>query len=208
MKIWVIFISLILFLSSCSSFLLSIYGVKNPKIVDEEKILAFSKKLNIDANNSYILKSDYLAKEIAAQNPDRCEVESVTKLTQPLQIRIYGQNDSLIVFQNNCDCGGFPNLQWNRFGIFDTIPPNRFSTLPDTSLLFTRDISNFLPLNDRSIIKHSLFLNVDYKIVIIWAIFMKRQSKRLIKKVNEFVQTYPEKSISIIYVNSDNQFAE
>ena len=61
-----------------------------------------------------------------------------------------------------------------------------------------------MPLNDKSTIELN---DYDFVVLVHWSRFMGRQSKRLIKIVQENAAQNKNYRIKIIYLNNDNIFA-
>ena len=64
---------------------------------------------------------------------------------------------------------------------------------------FLRPVTGVIPFNS---------INFDYIVLVYWSRFMGRQSKNLIKTVQENARLAAEKRIKIIYVNNDNLFSQ
>jgi hypothetical protein len=180
--------------------LYGIVGVSEPKVLSKEEIIKAQKKFEIPDSLSFILSENYLKDE---------KIDKVLKdkLRQPLQIRIFHKADSLIIHRVNCEIGGFPNLNWNKYGDFNDIPPvqARYARL-DTVFTLRNDLKNLNRLDNNQIsIKD--FQDADYTMMVYWAVFMKRQSKRLIRQAREIAQKHPEKDIRIYFVNTDHLYA-
>ncbi len=189
-------------LSSCSSILLSCYGMKNPKQVDNETILKQAKKYNIPESQCYVLDSSYNSYVKSLGTPI-CGGPT-KEHTQPLQALYFDIHKDLVSFQNNCHAGGFPNLKWNRNGIMETFPPGQQTPL-DTLIPFETQLEYFHSISGDEKIG---IANCDYVVIVFWNKFMGRQSKRLIKNVQENSLLAKDKKVKILYVNSDNQFAD
>jgi len=209
MKTATLLAMLLLLMCSCTNVFTSLYGIKNPREQVKEDILKKGGKYHVDKEVSFVLHDAYLRKEYEALPKESCVSGPIYDLLQPLQVRIFDKAGQLIGFQSNCHCGGFPNLAWDRLGLFDTLPPREISNTwarVDTSFTFNEDYRNsFLPIN-APVPDVDEFADVDYKIIVFWSIFMGRQSKRLIKKVQGYVDDYPDLKINVIYVNTDNLF--
>ncbi len=101
----------------------------------------------------------------------------------------------------NCQIGGFPNLKWNRYGNFDSLPPSTISFFnPDSLYTLQDEWEKINPLFDKSVSLQELSKN-DYNLVVYYCWFMGRQSKRLIKEEKKYAAKFPDKKIGIIYVN-------
>ena len=107
-------------LSGCTRVLLSIYGLNLPEERTDEEVIAYANKYNVDLEHSFFINSSY-HEEYYDTALMGCSEEKIMALTQPLQLRIFNNEDKLVAFMNNCYCGGFPNLDWNSLGIFDSL---------------------------------------------------------------------------------------
>jgi len=195
-------LALILFValltSSCSKVMQLSYGIKQPKLLSSEKIISKQKRYGVDPSRSYVLNPDYLLEEKKLLNDPMCVISSLNDMLQPLQVRIFDPSDSMIGFQSNCHCGGFPNLRWDRYDVFSTVKASTTVNLTDTAFVFTEDAKNYSPLgHDENITANA----TDYQVVIFWSAFMGRQSRRLIRIANRHFKD--ESNVQITYVNTD-----
>ena len=188
--------------SSCSSIVLSCYGMRNPKPVDHTTIVKQAKKYHIPESDSYVLDTAY--KEYVTTRGLPFTQENSYNHLQPLQALYFDSNNNLVSFQINCYAGGFPNLNWNRNNSMGTFPPNQQA--PVDSLIPLNKLITFMqPLAGAQNIKTD---NADYVVVVFWTKFMGRQSKRLIRYVQQNRQLAPDKKVKIVYVNADNLFVD
>jgi hypothetical protein len=197
------FISIIyiISMSSCSSIITGLYGMKNYKVVDEKTIIRYSKKYNIPLEDSYELDINYIS--YLKSLDTSIYKEQIKNHYQPLQALYYDNKGELKSFQINCYTGGFPNLNWERDSIMTTFPPKKQAPIDsivslETQIKYLRQLSNTKKLSTD---------NYDYTIVVYWNRFMGRQSKRLIRLVQQNAEM-SNKKIKIIYVNSDNIFKD
>jgi hypothetical protein len=182
--------------------MLACYGMRNPKAVDDRAILKQAKKYHIPESDSYVLDSAYkfyLKSLITSTNQ-----ESIKNHMQPLQALYFDSNHNLVSFQVNCYAGGFPNLKWNRNEMMGTFPPGQQAPL-DTLLSLEKLLTLMHPIAG---VPYTNTHTDDYVVVVFWTKFMGRQSKRLIRYVQQNRQLAPGKKIKIVYVNADNQFLE
>ena len=191
-----------LLFSSCSALMYKIMGVKQPNDYDLEEITAYSSKFGIPDSDSYLLETTYLSDILQFWKNDTLLRNN---LMQPLQIRFYQKTDTLLSLHLNCTAGGFPNLKWNKHGQLDTIPP-RYSVIIDTCLLFSKDWKYLIPTSNDC---HSFdyYNNADYNIILFWSVFMNRQSKILIREIQNYQKRFPDKKMNVIYVNTDKIFS-
>jgi hypothetical protein len=104
----------------------------------------------------------------------------------------------------NCYAGGFPNLNWNRQGIFNEFIPKQQAPI-DSLLTLTTQLNFLKPLSKSYLISTESY---DYVIVVYWSRFMGRQSKRFIRIIQKNIQLEKTKKVKIIYANNDNIFAK
>ena len=176
-------------------------GIKQPAECDLEEIIAYSDKFGIPANSSYYLDTAYLYDLLHFEKNDTILRNN---LMQPLQIRFYHKTDTLLSLHLNCTAGGFPNLKWNKRGQLDTIPP-KFSVSIDTCMLFSKDLKYLIPIGDNHNTDKD-YTTTDYNIILFWSVFMNRQSKILIREIQNYQRRFHDKKISILYVNTDNVY--
>ncbi len=176
--------------------------MKKHKQVDEEIILLYSKKYNIAIADSYELDTSYIS-FINSLNSTRYKAQRKNHY-QPLQSLYYDNSGQLQSFQINCYAGGFPNLKWDRNDIMTTFPPKQQAPL-DSVIPFETQIKYLLPLSQT---KKLTTDSCDYIVVVFWNRFMGRQSKRLIRFVQNNSKLTTDKKVKIIYVNNDNVFGK
>ena len=191
----------VLSLSSCSTLSSGIYGIKKLKPVDENVILKYSEKYKIPIADSYELDTTYNA-FLKTLDTTRFKEEQKNHY-QPLQVLYYDKTGQLQSFQINCYTGGFPNLNWDRNEKLATFPPQQQAPLD--SILPLDTLAKYLePFPQTDSLKTDSY---DYTIIVFWSRFMGRQSKRLIRFVQENAKLGTDLSAKIIYVNNDNLFA-
>jgi hypothetical protein len=187
-------------LTSCSTIFRGLYGMKKVKTVDEKTILSYSKKYNIPVTDSYELGTSYYS-YLLSLDTTRYK-EQIKNHYQPLQALYYDKKGDLQSFQVNCFTGGFPNLAWDRNEIMTTFPPKPQAPLDsivplETQLKYLKPLTQTVKL---------LPDNSDYIVIVFWNKFMGRQSKRLIKVIQDNSKLAAEKNIRIVYANTDNLF--
>ncbi|NOX85885.1 MAG: hypothetical protein GXO86_07970 [Chlorobi bacterium] len=188
-------------ISACSPIIKSFYGIKKPQPLDDEQISKYAEKLKLPAADVYRIDTSYLTFILSL---DTAKFKSERKNHyQPLQALYFDRSGNPISFHVNCYAGGFPNLKWNRNGNFDTFPPKTQAPL-DSILSLERLLDFIRPLTAS---REFNFAQYDYVVVVFWNRFMKRQSKRLIRTVQENHRLDTIKSVKVIYINDDNLFA-
>lgn len=187
--------------ASCSQVLNGLYGLKTIKRVDEKNILHYAKKYNIPPSDCYVLDSSYIS-FLNTLDTILYKGQRQNHL-QPLQALYFDSEGKLKSFQINCYAGGFPNLNWDRNEIMTSFPPRQQSPLDsvislDTQLSFLRQLPQTQKFTNES---------YDYIVFVFWSRFMGRQSKRLIKIIQDNAKLASDKKVKIIYVNNDNVFS-
>lgn len=198
--IFILTFTLLFGLTSCSTILLQFYGTKKIKEVDEKTILKISKKYNIPLADNYILDSSYLT-FLYSFDTIKYKVE-IKNHYQPLQALYFDKSLQLKSYLINCYASGFPNLNWNKDNNLNTFPPKQHVPIDnllqlDNQLKYLKPFSQSNPLNINSF---------DFIVVIYWNKFMGRQSKRLIRFVQQNCKLSKD-NVKIIYANNDNIFA-
>ncbi len=199
--ITVISLKCIFLLSGCSTIFSTLYGIKNYKKVDENIIVKYSKKYNIPLTDSYELDTSYLS--FLRRLDTALYKEQIKNHYQPLQALYYDNNGRLKSFQINCYVGGFPNLNWNRNDIMSSFPPKAQAPI-DSIMDLPTQIKHLRKLSYSKTISID---NYDYHVIVYWNRFMGRQSKRLIRLVQQNSKN-TDKKVKILYVNTDNIFDE
>ena len=188
-------------LTSCSPILSGLYGIKEIKTIDENTIYRYSKKFNIPLEDSYEMDSSYLS---FINSFDTVSQKALRRNhSQPLQARYYDKAGQLQSFHINCHAGGFPNLMWNRNNVMSTFIPGQ-QTPVDSIMPLDRQLKYLNPLSQT---KKTNIDKYDYVVIVYWNRFMGRQSKRLIRFVQDNSKLASDQNVKILYVNNDNIFA-
>ena len=180
---------------------MGLYGIKNPKVIDEKAILSYSKMYNIPLEDSYVIDTSY-SSFISSLDTTWNKVHFKNHL-QPLQALYYNQTGQLQSFQINCYAGGFPNLHWNRDNILTTFPPLQQAPV-DNILSLDMQLKYLKSLTTT---KKVSVANYDFIVIIYWNRFMSRQSERLIHFIQDNSKLANGKKVKILYANNDNIFA-
>lgn len=179
-------------------------GVKQLKSLPETAISKTAAAFGIPAADSYVLDSSSL---VTLRQLYNGKPVALKDHLQPLQAIYFAGKNSFQFpdsWQINCYAGGFPNLNWNRDGRMEQFPPAQQAPLDSLLSLkkrmeFLRPVTGVIPFNS---------INFDYIVLVYWSRFMGRQSKNLIKTVQQNARLAAEKRIKIIYVNNDNLFSQ
>jgi hypothetical protein len=188
-------------LTSCSKVFLQLYGIKNIKQVDEKTILKYGKKYNIPKQDSYELDTTYLS-YLFSLDTAKYKLQ-IKNHYQPLQALYYDKDGYLQSFQVNCYAGGFPNLRWDGNDGFTTFPPQEQAEI-DSIVTLDQQKKYLQPLSQTQSLDIDSF---SYIVIVYWNRYMGRQSRRLIKIVQENQRLATGRKVKIIYANSDNLFA-
>jgi hypothetical protein len=179
--------------------------MKATKEYSPSEIQKIAGRYNIEPSGLFILQNSYNAYfdsigVLYGYNPNSCDTSQLLKHHyQPLQVLFFDRSGKVVAFHNNCYCGGFPNLRWNRNGTFDSIPA-RAVIPPDTLLKFST-LKGFLISADVNNTDINIKEDVDYQIAVFWTTFMGRQSKRLIRIIQD---KYSDKTnVDILYIDAD-----
>ena len=163
-----------------------------------EEILVQGEKYGIPRGDSYVMDSSFFS---VALSLDTIRYGKDQKnLTQPLQALYFDASGRLISYSVNCSVGGFPNLKWNRYGTFDQFPAAKSVEL-DTLNSVNEHLLHINPLNNAPFPDLRTY---DNTVLVYWCRFMGRQSKRLVRVVQDNVRLGEEKKIMVLYVNTDN----
>lgn len=194
---------LIFLLTSCTDIILISYGVSLPNEKDNNNntILKYSKKYSIPEQYSFYIDSTYFDDII---NLKEHNYELFNDLMQPLQIRFFNKEEELISYYANCHVGGYPNLNWNAHGLWDTYPPKYYIEI-DTQWSLSNEAIYYNSF-DKNNFNLDQFNEADLIISVYWTIFMKRQSKRLISLMQNYQQNNSDKNIIILYFNFDKVY--
>ncbi len=165
-----------------------------------ETILNYGKKYNIPLNDIYKVDTTYISFLFSLDTIKFSK--QIKNHYQPLQVLYYNNYGNLKSFQVNCYAGGFPNLKWDRDSIFSTFIPSQQAQL-DSILPLATHLKYLVPLSQTEEVFNG---NADFVIVVHWNRFMGRQSKRLVKIVQDNIKLSRDKTIKIIYANNDNLF--
>lgn len=210
-----------IFVSSCGLTYSLLLGVDTtPEWNSYEQIAKQAKKYSIPAEYNLILDTASYKRELKqiyseAYNAlqinlsDSSQFANLKKARnddlQPAQFRLFNQYGVEIFKLVNCYIDPPIPLKWNVDGCFDSFPPKTsFETLDIH--MFPLD---FLLSHTTNILQHKFAYTelpeADYYGVILWNDYFRRPSRRLIKTVQEYVET-TDKNVALIYISNHNQF--
>jgi hypothetical protein len=185
-------------LQSCSSVLFGVMDIKKPMSMTPEEILVQGEKYGIPISDSYEMDSSFFS---VATTLDTIRYKRDQKnLTQPLQVLYFDKSGRLISYLVNCSVGGFPNMKWNRYGTYNQFPAAQSIEL-DTMNTLNDHLLHINPLNNAPFPDLRTY---DYTILVYWSGFMGRQSKHLVRVVQDNVGLAVGEKVMVLYVNTDN----
>lgn len=183
---WFLLLSAVLF-ANCQATLTKMVGIKHINSYSEAELSNISKQYGVNGP-VYSLDTGYIGYANSFH-------DSVVRknMMQPLQI-IFFKDQKVQSHLINCIVGGFPNLKWNRYHTFDSLP---FVSSPvlEPHLQLDSIISHVQP-------KPEIAVNKNICIVF-WNNWMGRQSKNLIgySKDPKVTANY-----DVLYINNDNLY--
>lgn len=178
-------------------FFVKAYGFNSDIIeLNDNEIIETAKSFKID--NTYALcKLDtgfyYFLKTVNSSDING-------HLLQPLQVMYFDKSGKMTSFFEIEGISGFPNLDWNENKDFELFPPNNKQGNAVDSITYQILKPYFLPVKNYNPEDEY----IDYYVVVIWNKFMGRQSKLLIKLVQENVKLAKNENVKVIFVNTDN----
>jgi len=181
---------------------MGMYGMKKTKTVDETNIARFAKKYNVPESDNYELDTAYFS-YLFSLDTTKYKYQ-IKNHYQPLQALYYDNSGQLKSFQVNCYAGGFPNLNWDRNEIMTTFPPKQQAPI-DSIVPLETHLKYLKPLSQTENIQTDHY---DYIVIVHWNRFMGRQSKRLIRFVQDNSKLATDDKVKIIYANNDNLFSQ
>lgn len=146
----------------------------------------------------HLLDTYYVGRDTAEQNTFR---PLLNNHLQPLQALYFDRNGQIVSYHVNCYADGFPNLRWNQKHAFDVFPPVTVAP-PDTLVRLGSLLHHIKSPCGDSIKSHTE--TADYTVVVMWPVFMGRQSKRLIRIVKKNLQLADSLQVNVLFVNNDN----
>jgi len=186
-----------------------VYGLKaQPVPMSENQLITQARKWNIPDSLIYELDPIKQLKFFLPTDSLKTAYNNgiynskIDDYLQPMQAFYYDSTGKLISWFVNCYTGGFPNLKWNKAGAFNrSFPPMPSLAELDTLQNLNQHLS-ILTTVAKSVIDSTQ--KVDYTVVVYWSKTFGRQSKRLVKYVNNNLKLGHGKNIRLYYVNGDN----
>lgn len=192
-------------LTGCSKALQNMYGMAPYRVVNEQDIVASAQYCEIPPENLYVLDTAYRSFVVGF----RQEFTSfrVENHIHPLQAVYYNATTgSLVNFQTGIYAdNSLRNFQWDKEGQFRHFPPH--GGAPLDSMFSLKDHLRFIQTLDGKPVDPAQWGNVQYIVVVHWARFAGRQSKRLVKTVLDNYNQYGNnRKAYFLFVNTDNLY--
>lgn len=178
----------------------TMYGLKTIRKLESKEIVRCAEKYGIAEESLFLLDSGYVG-YLRSLDTTLYKTQVKNHL-QPLQAMYFDAAGSLVSFHINCYAGGFPNLQWNRNEAMNVFPPK--PQAPADSILPLELLTKYL--NPTSPRHAALSSPNDYTVVVFWNRFMGRQSKRLVRTVQDNLSKASTSRVRVVYVNNDEMF--
>ena len=178
--------------------LIKFYGLKEIKNVNEKTIVRYAKKFDIPTTDLFELDSSYYSFLFSKQTDEN--KAHIKNHYQPLQALYFNKAGQLQSFQINCYAGGFPNLKWERNDIMTSFPPKNQAPI-DSLISLEQYLQLLRPLSQTPELKIDGY---DFIVIVFWSRYMGRQSKRLIRIVQDNRALAADKKVRILYANTDN----
>lgn len=188
-------------LSSCSTVISSLYGIKPCETRSIDEIEKYAQKYDIPLKNLYLLDTSYIS---FINNIDSAHWLLAKNHFQPLQALYFNNSGELVSFYNNCNAGGFPNLKWNRAGSLETFVP-KTQIECDSILNFEKQLQYLMSIKGGKLAL-SNYSSANYNVVVYWNISFGRQSKRFIKQIKENCERAENVTVNIFFANDDEFF--
>ncbi len=190
-----------LLITGCSKLAGITVGIKSIKEVDEKTIIKYARKYSIPEADCYQIDTAYSGYLLSGDTVNR--KTEIHNHYQPLQVIYYNSSGNIESYHINCKTGGFPNLDWNRNDNFAVFPPKQQTEI-DSLVPLSAQLRHLLPLPKTT---HIEVADYEYTVIVYWCRFMGRQSRRLIKTVQDNCRLASDKKVKVLYVNADNLFA-
>ena len=196
-RIYLLIFAIVIILSSCSTLVSKMYGIRQLDGFDEQRYNNFITKLKGHDNLVYIISDtvQYLNVIRLGQT-----LKEKNDLGQPVQI-LYFENDILKSFHANCYArGGLKSINWNtkdRFSVFLPIS----ATESDSLKISLNDYIRIYPTIKRQKKK-------TYTVLIFWTLMLEKISYSAIETVLSNLKQFEKKDETlVILINSDKYFS-
>lgn len=190
-----------LLLTSCNRMMAGLFGVHPyERRVTQQMKDRLADRMGIDPAENLVLTHRY-SHRVEARRGKEPEKHTRAKY-QPLQLRWYSSGGRMQWLIPNCDVGGFPNLQWKRFGLPDTLfAPVQSRAYADSAWTLNDDLSFMVERHSGMAPKKAD--NARGHLLVYWTYFMGRQSVRLARHVEKWRKRHGE-GVAVRYVNADS----
>jgi hypothetical protein len=184
--------AILLTATSCKSFVVSMAGLRLPKIEDKTSILKMLVRFHQDTSDVYTIDSMLFGKF----RKEKFKPNWANGF-RPVQIRVY-------------DHRGVPVMQWalcegflKDLKTFDTVPPRNINGL-NSSLTLQEDLSQYFGLSGKpaNIIAPKGF---DYYILVYFAGYFPKWSRESFRQVDKYIRKHPELKMKVYKINVDVQ---
>ncbi len=176
--------------SSCKTALLRIAGFRTPGIESEESVITYLKKAKQDQKTVLTIDSTLL-RDLQSKPFKPGWKPSF----RPMQIRVYDKKFSPVMHWASCE-GYLKDLK-----TFDTVPPRNKINL-DSTLNLQQDLDRYFTL-DGSHANIKAEPGYDYYIIVCFALFTHRYSRKIFDQVDEYIGKKPEYKFKVYLVNTD-----
>jgi hypothetical protein len=220
-KIYPLLFIIIISTSSCNLAYRTLLGIDtSPSWKTDKDIEKDFRKKNIAEANRFVLDTASYDKTVKADlrktvtelkkdtaNYDTVYVKKLLKIAnddlQAVQIRYFTKTGEPIFKLVNCYIDPPIPMTWNVENSFDVFPPKNDIPL----LQYNQPISYFFPhiktLKGESV-SFSNLPAADYYAIVYWNDFMKRPSKKLIKKLKRYNKKHDNQTTHFLFVNNHN----
>jgi hypothetical protein len=179
-------------ITSCNTLLLNLAGLRKPKVEDKKSVYRMLKSMHQDTTDVYAI--DSLLFEKMNKEPFKPNWASGFR---PIQIRAYNSEGSPVLQWSICE-GTLKELK-----PFDSVPPRNINGL-NTSLTLQSDLSQYFNFDGKpaGIIAQNGY---DYYILVYFAKYFPRWSKKSFRVVTDYAKSHNELKIKILKINVDVQ---
>jgi len=190
----------ILLLCSCQPLMKALVGMKKPRALSDSEISKIAQKYGIGEADVYKLDTARFWVTLESIGDSAKQKDWY----QPLQVKAFDSLGNSHFHLINCNIGGFPNLDWNRFNTFDTYPLDigRLKKV-DTSFALDTELKMLIPIN--GVLPLTSSKNIE-SVIVYWNRMMHKQSKSLIEIVMHYKTVHDSLDIKVYFVNTDAMF--
>jgi hypothetical protein len=191
----------VLLLTSCSTLLEKLVGYHEPVRLSEAQHRRLLNRLPGELSQAFVIDSGFLnLLQVFDTTTQRFQKKNHY---QPIQALYFGQNPYPEAWFINCYAPGFPNLNWDNDGLFNTFPPQSAAPL-DSLLSFDALMGEARPFG-HALPRPRVGPEEPYTVVLFWNRMIFRQCRRLNKLVRKNLRE-SGKPYRIVYVNNDNLY--